>query len=330
MTDKIDFVIPWVDGKDEEWRKKKNSYLVAQGEDASDNRYREWENLQYWFRGVEKFAPWVNKIHFITEGHLPKWLNENHPKLHIVRHEDYIPGEYLPVFSANPIELNMHRIEGLSEKFVYFNDDLFLTGEVQPEDFFKKDLPLCMGVICPYMPAKDVFSKLICNDIGVINAHFCYRESLKKHWKKWYSPKYGKRMLMSMLMFPYPNFSGFLNTHSSNSYLKSTFEKVWKEEEEILKETCKHRFRDPQDVNQHLMKYWQMAEGNFYPCNEEKRGHYYSIGKDTQQFKKDVEQSRYKLACLNDVDTEMDFEKEKQRLKDIFETILPEKSAFER
>ena len=80
-------------------------------------RYRNWENLQYWFRGIEKFAPFVNKIHFITSSRVPEWLNMNNPKLNVVRHSDYIPEEYLPTFSSIPIELNLHRLEDLRRKF---------------------------------------------------------------------------------------------------------------------------------------------------------------------------------------------------------------------
>ena len=72
-----------------------------------EERYRNWENLQYLFRGIEKFAPFVNKVHFITEGHLPKWLNVNHPKLNIVKHSEYIPEVFLPTFSAIPIDILM-------------------------------------------------------------------------------------------------------------------------------------------------------------------------------------------------------------------------------
>ena len=139
----IDFVMPWVDGSDPAWREeflKYRALQAPQGEpacdtgtaagavDASEERYRDWDTLRYWFRGVERFAPWVNRIHFITWGHLPAWLDTAHPKLHVVRHADYIPSPYLPTFNSCPIELNMHRIEGLAEHFVYFNDDTFLSA----------------------------------------------------------------------------------------------------------------------------------------------------------------------------------------------------------
>ena len=83
MEEKIDFVITWVDGNDPAWRKDFEYYSELEGRDIDKRvvRFRDWENLQYWFRGVEKFAPWVNKIYFVTYGHVPGWLNTEHPKL---------------------------------------------------------------------------------------------------------------------------------------------------------------------------------------------------------------------------------------------------------
>ena len=123
----IDFVVTWVDGNDPIWQAEKAKYSPNKNADNRNVRFRDWDNMQYWFRAVEKFAPWVNKIHFVTYGHLPKWLNTDNPKLNIVKHSDFIPKEYLPTFSSHSIELNLHRIEGLAERFVYFNDDMFLT-----------------------------------------------------------------------------------------------------------------------------------------------------------------------------------------------------------
>ena len=64
MNNKIDFVMIWVDGNDPEWRKEKDKYSnnVDNNTDNREARFRDWDNLQYWFRGVEKFAPWVNSF----------------------------------------------------------------------------------------------------------------------------------------------------------------------------------------------------------------------------------------------------------------------------
>ena len=114
----IDFVVTWVDDRDPAWRKERAKYSQDRGTDNREERYRDWELLKYWFRGVEKYAPWVRKIHFITWGHLPAWLDTSNPKLHIVKHEDYISKEYLPLFNCNPLEICLHKIEGLSENAV--------------------------------------------------------------------------------------------------------------------------------------------------------------------------------------------------------------------
>lgn len=140
--ERIDFVIPWVDDSDPEWQKSFRDYRYhgQQTDDVRNVRYRSWDNLRYWFRGVEKFAPWIDKIHFITCGHVPDWLNLNAPKLHWVKHSDFIPAENLPTFNSNAIHLGLHRIEQLSDHFVLFDDDMFLIDKVEPEHFFRKGL----------------------------------------------------------------------------------------------------------------------------------------------------------------------------------------------
>ena len=99
----IDLVIPWVDGNDPKWLAEKRACLKEEEGDGRANRFREWDNLEYLFRGIEKNLPWIRKIHFITWGHVPKWMKVNHPKLNIVKHTDYIPKEYLPTYNSHVI-----------------------------------------------------------------------------------------------------------------------------------------------------------------------------------------------------------------------------------
>ena len=149
MREEIDFVVTWVNGQDEAWQKRRAQYTPGTDTDNSECRYQDYGLLLYWFRGVEKFAPWVRKVHFVTEGHLPHWLNTENPKLHIVKHADYIPEEFLPTFNSNVIELWMHQIESLSEQFVYFNDDFYLTQPVHPKNYFKNGKPCDMLAFQP-------------------------------------------------------------------------------------------------------------------------------------------------------------------------------------
>lgn len=126
----IDFVLPWVDGANPAWKALYDLYSSQEEKDFNKygERFRDYNLLRFWFRGVEKNAPWVRKIHFITCGHYPPWLDLNHPKIHFVKHSDYIPSRYLPTFSSHVIENNVHRIDGLADHFVLFNDDIYLVA----------------------------------------------------------------------------------------------------------------------------------------------------------------------------------------------------------
>ena len=171
MRDMIDFVITWVDDTDPVWLSDRGRYCGIPAV-SGDCRFRDWGLLQYWFRGVEKFAPWVNKVHFVTYGHLPEWLNTAHPKISIVKHTDYIPEEYLPTFNSHTIELNLHRISGLAEQFVYFNDDTFLLNAVTPEDFFENGLPKeTCGLDVPRFDSRSI-AFIDSNNIALINDRF--------------------------------------------------------------------------------------------------------------------------------------------------------------
>ena len=100
-TEEIDIVLAWVDGSDPVWCEKKKERMRQQGlsvkSDDREERYRDWDLMHYWFRSIENFAPWVRKIHFVTFGHLPEWLDSSNPKLHIVNHEDFIPPRYISI-----------------------------------------------------------------------------------------------------------------------------------------------------------------------------------------------------------------------------------------
>ena len=164
MDERIDFVIPWVDGCDTKWKELRNKFAGTNPEDSADYRFRDWENLKYLFRWIEKFTPWVNNIFFITCGQYPSWLNINHPKLKFIKHDDYIPHEYLPTFNANTIELNLHRINELSEHFVYFNDDMFIIDYMKRTDFFECWLPKHVAGIDAVESTNEIFGHILLNN----------------------------------------------------------------------------------------------------------------------------------------------------------------------
>lgn len=330
MESKIDFVILWVDGSDPEWIKEKEKYSSVTG-DKKINRYRDWDNLKYWFRGVEAFAPWVNNIFFVTWGHIPEWLNTNNPKLKIVNHKDYIPEKYLPTFSANPIELNLHRIKELSENFVFFNDDMFLIKKVEEDDFFHDGMPCDNGILSPvFSLSSDGFAKLIMNDMYIINKYFDKNKVIKENFFKWFNLKYGKHVIKNVYLNSWERFAGFYDAHTANSFKKSTFEKVWEKEPELLDKVSSNKFRNVnEDVNQFLVKYWQLCEGNFYP-RKITFSKYFEYSDNNESIYENIRNQRCSVICLNDVVGNYDFEQEKKNTIDAFEEILPNKSSFEK
>lgn len=332
----IDFVVPWVDGGDPVWQKEKARYLGQSDTDAmidaGEARFRDLENLRYWFRAVETYAPWVNKVHFITCGQKPEWLNLDAPKLNFVKHEDYIPAEFLPTFSSHVIELNLHRIEGLSEHFVYFNDDIFLTAPVRPEDFFVDGLP------CDYLEESPLTfwegrtgNGVKMNDILFLDKHFDRKKMRKTMKRKLYAPCDPKGMLRNLALNVVNDsaFFGIKIHHLTQTYRKSTFEQVWQVEEERLRKVCSHKFRDERDVNQYIFRFWQLLTGEFHPCNMRKLGRNYKMKWKLDEICDQIVTQNCKELVLHDEPEPLDFEAATKRINQAFETVLPNKSSFE-
>ncbi len=335
---KIDFVIPWVDGADPNWIEQKNQYqdMFKERTDATEARFRDWENLRYWFRGVEKFAPWVNKIYFITCGQIPEWLNTDNEKIVWIKHEDYIPQKYLPVFSSHPIELNFNKIEGLSEHFVYFNDDVFLTAPVAEENFFKKGLPCDSAVESPITPnRRDVFNNVLMNNMVLLNRNFNRRKVLKQNKRKFYSLTDKKGFMTNLCFSPLhrEDFFGFEYSHLAVSLLKSTIDLVWEQNYDWLDETCQHKFRHIDDVNQYIFRNYQYATGKFTPYCWRKKGRAYHIddseGGNVDAVCESIRTQKYQMICINEADVHH-FEETKAKINRALAELLPDKSAFEK
>jgi UDP-N-acetylglucosamine-lysosomal-enzyme len=160
----IDAVITWVNGSDVEWLRSKSRAKRADSglpplepcsvdfvasnttpptcdngelDRESANRYRDNDELRYNLRSLEKYAPWIRRVHLVTSGQVPSWLNVANPRLRVVTHAEIFPNPaHLPVFSSPAIEVHLHRIPGLSKKWLYLNDDVMLGSDVLPDDFF--------------------------------------------------------------------------------------------------------------------------------------------------------------------------------------------------
>lgn len=139
----IDVVYTWVDSTDtdwdsamREWAKRENIRL-----DSSSNhqRYLNRDELRYSLRSLWLYAPFVRNVYIVTAGHHPPWLNVAHDSVHLIPHSMIFPHTVdLPTFNSHAIEACLHRIPGLSEHFIYFNDDVFLACETTVSTFFTK------------------------------------------------------------------------------------------------------------------------------------------------------------------------------------------------
>lgn len=334
----IDFVVTWLDSTDPEWIKDYNKYKgISSVGDQSVARFRDWDLFQFWFRAVEEYAPWVNKVFLVTNGTFPKWINSHHPKLVLVKHSDYIPAQYLPTFNSRTIELNLHRIKGLSEHFVYFNDDTYINAPVSPEYYFKKGLPCDCNIekifYSPIYSHQNKFHTSIsqyCN-IAVLNHHFNRQDVVKHSWRRWYGKHLGlKGVLISLLQFRKDTFEGFLWRHNEQSFLKSVFEEAWNQEKQMLNHSCT-RFRQDVSLNPYFMRYWQFATNRFYPRNLDTFKFYPIIESHYQEILSAINNSNIKSLCLNDTPLcSYDFyEKMCPVLHKKLEEKFPHKSSFE-
>lgn len=298
----IDFVITWVDSADPEWIADKACYADTNENNKCNVRYRNWDTLRYWFRGVEQYASWVHKIFLITYGHLPQWLNINHPKLRIVKHSDYIPKEYLPTFNSHVIENYMHLIPELSNQFVYFNDDTFLVRKTLPTDFFRNGIPCDSFVLNALTGDMGGITDIQCHDVAVINKYFDKKAVIKQQWRKIFNRYNRSYNLRTLALLPWRHFTGFLDLHVAQALLKESMRTLWEKEPELMKLSSKDRFRGNDGVNHWVFRYWQLASGQFVP-RDIRFSKYYYLQDDNSRMIADIcNDAHIKLVCINDND----------------------------
>jgi hypothetical protein len=140
----VDIVYLWVDGKDLGWRAKRRQALMQLSDDGSEaiakfgnveGRFRDNDELLYSLRALEKFFPKHGHIYLVTDGQTPDWLKES-DRMTLVDHRELIPEASLPTFDSSNIESYIHRIPGLTERYFYFNDDVFLGAPLSLDDWF--------------------------------------------------------------------------------------------------------------------------------------------------------------------------------------------------
>lgn len=322
---KIDFVVTWVNGNDKEWISKRNRYNLSTTNFYSGVMYRNWNLFKYWFRGIECYAPWVNKIFLVTDNQIPRWLNINHPKLTVINHDDIINNKYLPTFNSNSIEANFHKISDLSSQFVVFNDDTFIVNKVEPDYFFLNGYPRDLYSLFPIIPSSNKGTSYYqLNNYNILRKYFDWQDILKN--KKIYSVNNGIYLLRTILNLINNDFVGFYEPHLPIPFLKKTYEVLWKIERDTLLQTTSHKFRNVEDTNIWLFRDWQLASGITIPFNTKKRSDFLSVNDDIHKINRSINDST--IVCLNDAEVEC-FDTRKEELISIFERKFPNKSMFE-
>ncbi len=331
----IDVVLTWVDQNDPAWQAEKRKYEPRQEQAAADwsvtgdERYRDWDGARYVLRSIDEFMPWVHRVHFVTWGHLPEWLDTSAPKLNVVRHEDMMDAKYLPTFNSSAIMLNLCHIDGLAEQYVNFNDDTFAIKPTVPEDFFLNGKPRDMACISPQPILRDVIRNVELNNLEIINDHFSI-DDIRRNKKKWLDFRnYGPYALRTMLFMRYSTIIGIFEPHIPNSHLRSVALELWEKEFEAHDVTCKNRFRSKLDISEWVQRQWQLVSGNFEPRSH-KFGQLVSAS-NLDAVRDILWKSKCKLVCINDDNsvTAENFPRIKQQVNAELVRLLPRKSSFE-
>lgn len=307
----IDIVYTYVDGNDEKWKKKRNHY--SNDSINSVFRYRDNNELLYSLRSLEKYAPWVRNIYIITDHQKPEWLNTSHKKIHVVDHTEIIPKEFLPCFNSMVIELYLDLIPGLSEIFLYANDDMFFGNYATKEFFVKDGKPIVLMREAQITPNSN-FNRALYNSQQLVYQHYGIKYDL-------------------------------VPSHNIDVYSKEALKKCKNEFASELQNVSKNRLRTDNDIERVLYQYYMIAN-HLCVLKANKPGvrnvirklafpkrnlDYLSCAVMHDFFNKLLPKVYFmrkpKLFCLNDGETTTEEDLEKYRK--LMDRMFPEKSSFE-
>ena len=321
--EKIDIVYNWIDGSDPEWRAKRDYW--AQKENPNNivlNNCRTFDNdeLKYSLRSLEKYANWINKVYIIVDKQCPKWLNTDNNRIKIIDLNEIVPEKYLPTFNSNVIEHHIVNIPDLSEYFLYSCDDMFFAKYTPPSFFFaKNNLPVIRFSHTYPEDNKTLYYQALVNADNLILKHFNFKLSRYPH-------------------------------HNIDSYKKSDVIKCRDEFIENLTPTFSNRFRKEDDIQRVIYSKYALAlKRGIYKNAEEifpPKTYYKYIPlarKFVRLFNKifmaetvffsadekeyNLKNKRVKLFCIND--NEETGDTDRTRVKNLLETLFPDKSSFE-
>jgi hypothetical protein len=268
-------------------------------------------------------------VKFFSYGHVPEWLDTNNDKIVIVKHSDFIPKEYLPTFNSAAIEVNLFRIKGLSERFIYFNDDVYLCAPVVPEDFFvenKVKYNYSEGLLCFDESLDLVFRSILLNVARIVNKNFDKWDTMKKRPRTFFSFTNGGGTRNSLRYINFNKYLGPVPAHISMPFLKSTFRDVWRAEHLELDNASRLKFRTASTISPYLVEAWQAFSGKTVPYRQGRFGKLFVEDKVTTEMMDSIEKGLYKVICLNGHFDERSVDD----LKKAFLKAVPERSSFEK
>lgn len=307
----VDLVYLWVNGSDPAWVAKRNACIgqVTSQQENCKGRYEDSGDLKYSMRSIEKYAPWIRKIFIVTDHQVPDWLDTSNPRIRIVDHTEIMPAESLPCFNSALIEQFLGNIPGLSEHFLYANDDMYINQPVTPSTFFAEDgLPI-----------------LFMNRKPLRRLDFWFRE---KVLGKRLSPYLQTiRKASDMVEKKYGKYTGDKLHHNIDAYLKSTFLLVNEKFAEELAPMRTHHMRSTEDVQRCIYSYVARFErrGHLRYVNQH---HSFRLHIDKRWLYPKFERYRPVLFCLND--SEYVTDDDRRFAIEYVSRLFPEKSQFEK
>jgi len=310
----IDLVYLWVDGDDPAWLEKKiywqKKYGIYDEYIAGVARYRDRDELKYSLRATEKYLPWVRTIFIVTDHQVPKWLNTRHPKIRMIDHTDIFPADALPVFNSSAIETRVPFIPGLSEHFIYTNDDVFVNKPLTWDFFFTED-----GLPIHY------------NDVRVTK-ELEYVLSWRGNELPKASYAFSTNLLKNVYKIDFSKAPTYSDTHTITAYRKSDYLDNLRILGDYATRTTYSKFRAPTDVIRGIFVVPDYLKGrNVIKSALNIPGKCGVSGKLIMRNMADLETEDPCLFCLNDAPslTDADLKAHSDYLRKRF----PKKSSFE-
>ncbi|MEV5415045.1 stealth family protein [Streptomyces albogriseolus] len=313
VTFPIDVVYTWVDGQDPALRAKRQKYrgdgdAGIAAREVGESRYTSHDELKYSLRSLQMYAGFVRHVYIVTDGQTPEWLDADAPGITVVDHKDIFPEGVLPVFNSHAIETRLHHIPGLSDHYLYFNDDVFVGRSVTPQHFFYAN-----GI------ARLPFSTY---QIGVGDPHpqASAPNSAGRNVRRLLEETYGVSITHKFLHTPHPQRRDVLND-------------LERDYPEAIERTMRSRFRSIEDVAPAASFHHHLAllTGRAVPAKFTYR--YVDVGKPHLEERVESLKARrgYDFFCLNDVDTAPERrEYVRSYVHDFLEWYFPYPSSFER